>query len=81
MKKLVLTCFLLALTTALWAQERSVSGKVSSSEDNSPLPGVNVLLQGTTIGTVTDASGLHDNGTSWKGNFSLFLYWTVNPRS
>src|SRR5690606_36868169 len=34
-----------------------VTGKVSSAENDEPLPGVNVLLKGTTIGTVTDASG------------------------
>jgi len=41
-----------------WAQERVVSGKVTSAEDGSALPGVNVVLKGTTTnGTVTDASG------------------------
>jgi TonB-linked SusC/RagA family outer membrane protein len=40
-----------------WAQERTVSGKVSSAEDGSGLPGVNVVLKGTTTGTVTDIDG------------------------
>lgn len=35
----------------------SVSGIVTSAEDGSPLPGVNVVLKGTTIGTITDAEG------------------------
>jgi TonB-linked SusC/RagA family outer membrane protein len=39
------------------AQERVVSGKVSSREDGTSLPGVNVVLKGTTVGTVTDADG------------------------
>lgn len=39
------------------AQDREVTGKVSSSEDGSPLPGVNVVLKGTTNGTVTDING------------------------
>lgn len=38
-------------------QERTVSGTVTSGEDNLPLPGVNVLLSGTTTGTVTDING------------------------
>lgn len=39
------------------AQAQTVSGKVSSADDGGALPGVNVVLQGTTIGTVTDIDG------------------------
>lgn len=38
-------------------QKRSVTGWVISNEDNLPLPGVSVLVKGTTQGTVTDANG------------------------
>lgn len=34
-----------------------INGKVVSAEDGSPLPGVNVVIKGTTIGTVTDITG------------------------
>jgi len=40
---------------------KRISGKVTSAEDGAPLPGVNVIVAGTTQGTVTDA----------QGNFSL----------
>ncbi|RAV98248.1 SusC/RagA family TonB-linked outer membrane protein [Pseudochryseolinea flava] len=41
-----------------WAQDgKTVSGQVTSSDDQSPLPGVNVLLKGTSNGTTTDAEG------------------------
>jgi TonB-linked SusC/RagA family outer membrane protein len=40
----------------LYAQT-SVSGRITSNEDASPLPGVNVLVKGTTQGTITDANG------------------------
>jgi len=36
---------------------KSISGKVVSAEDGQPLPGVNVVIDGTTTGTVTDAEG------------------------
>jgi TonB family protein len=36
---------------------KPISGKVISAEDGSALPGVNVVIEGTTIGTVTDADG------------------------
>ncbi|WP_026260589.1 SusC/RagA family TonB-linked outer membrane protein [Spirosoma luteum] len=39
------------------AQDRSVSGRVLSADDNTPLPGVNVAVKGTTRGTTTDANG------------------------
>jgi TonB-linked SusC/RagA family outer membrane protein len=35
----------------------TVSGKVTSGEDQSPLPGVNILVKGTTNGTISDADG------------------------
>ncbi len=35
----------------------TITGKVSSSEDNEGLPGVNVIVKGTTQGTVTDVMG------------------------
>ena len=39
------------------AQVRSVSGTVTSAEDNTSIPGVSVIVKGTTIGTVTDIDG------------------------
>src|SRR5690349_5112730 len=39
------------------AQERIISGKVTLSDDSSPLPGVNIVVKGTTNGTVTDGNG------------------------
>lgn len=40
------------------SQSSSVlSGKVIAAEDGSPLPGVNVVIKGTTVGTVTDVAG------------------------
>lgn len=39
------------------SQTHQVRGKVTSYEDNSGLPGVNVLVRGTTTGTTTDVEG------------------------
>ncbi|WP_113922623.1 mucoidy inhibitor MuiA family protein [Cognataquiflexum aquatile] len=38
----------------------SVSGIVRSSEDGQPLPGVSVLIKGSTIGTTTDINGRYE---------------------
>ena len=37
--------------------QTSVTGIVTSAADNTPLPGVSVLVKGTTVGTATDANG------------------------
>lgn len=60
MKKslLILGVFSLSLFyTSLYAQDRIITGQVTATENDKPIPGVNVLLKGTTIGTVTDAEG------------------------
>jgi TonB-linked SusC/RagA family outer membrane protein len=60
MKRILLACFAAVLVMVssgtVLAQER-ISGKVISAEEGSPLPGVNVVVKGTTNGTVTDAEG------------------------
>src|SRR5688572_9997498 len=43
-------------------QEQTVSGKVLSLDDSSPLPGVSVFVKGTQTGTVTDADGNYSIG-------------------
>lgn len=40
-----------------WAQEITVTGKVTDSADGSTLIGVNVIIKGTTIGVTTDFDG------------------------
>ena len=39
------------------AQDTVVSGKVLSSADGNPVPGVNVIVKGTSTGTTTDFDG------------------------
>ncbi len=48
---------MLAFSTQLSAQESTISGTVTAGDDQVPLPGVSILVKGTQIGTVTDASG------------------------
>jgi len=56
---LLVLALLMGLTMSFQsiAQERTVQGKVTSDEDGSPLPGVNVVIKGTTVGTITNADG------------------------
>ncbi|WP_157637961.1 SusC/RagA family TonB-linked outer membrane protein [Flexithrix dorotheae] len=41
-----------------------VSGIITSSEDNEPLPGVSIIIKGTTVGTTTDLDGKYTLNTT-----------------
>ncbi len=55
---LIIFCSCWAGTLA-FAQDVVITGKVISSEDKNPMPGVNVLVKGTNNGTVTDQGGVY----------------------
>ena len=54
-------------TPAINAQQQRVTGKVLDAATNEPLIGVNVAIEGTTVGTITDV----------QGNYSLALPGTA----
>lgn len=57
MKKCLLLILPLLLTLTAWSQERLVTGTVTDGADGLPIPGVNVVVEGTTKGTTTDVDG------------------------
>jgi TonB-dependent starch-binding outer membrane protein SusC len=59
MQNRLLFCLLLSLffSAELWAQTRTISGKIKDSETGEGIPGVNVLVKGTSTGTVSDLNG------------------------
>ena len=65
---------LLLVSSMAWAQERTVTGKVTSSDDGSSLPGVNVVIKGTTTGTVTDADGKYSLAVPASGGVLVFSF-------
>ncbi len=56
MKRLLFTFLLLLGVLSAWAQTRLISGKITD-EEGETLPGVNVLIKGTSTGTVSDIDG------------------------
>ena len=58
-KLLFVLCCVLALSSQVLAQEIQVTGTVISGEDDTGLPGVNVIVKGTTVGTVSDINGAY----------------------
>jgi TonB-linked SusC/RagA family outer membrane protein len=63
MKKNAFLLFLLAFVTcglfSVHAQTRQITGTVTSAEDGSTIPGASVVVQGTTVGTVTNFDGYY----------------------
>ncbi len=59
MKRILLFSFLLmfCLVDQVWAQGKTITGKVTSEDGGDGLPGVNVIAVGTTTGTTTDIDG------------------------
>lgn len=52
---LLIICLLLSISA--FSQQRLIKGRVLSEQDASPLPGVSIVVKGTTNGVVTDANG------------------------
>ena len=56
-RRLSMLIMALIVVHSTYAQQRTVTGTVTSAEDGTTLPGVNVIVKGTTTGTVTDIDG------------------------
>lgn len=74
MRKFLLVLSAFAFSFSALAQERTISGKVTSVEDGTGLPGVNVLLKGTSNGTVTDADGNYKLAVPAAGGTLVFSF-------
>lgn len=79
MKRILLLVVFAFGFAAMWAQERNISGKVTSADDGSSIPGVNVLVKGTSNGTVTDADGVYRLSVPTSGTlvFSFVGFQTL----
>lgn len=73
MKKILLMCFSFGFAINVWAQDRMVTGKVTA-DDGSSLPGVNVVIKGTTNGTVTDSDGGYKISVSGSDAVLVFSF-------
>ena len=53
----LITVFISLLTITAFAQNGSISGKITDKKNETPLPGVNVVLKGTYFGAASDVNG------------------------
>jgi len=54
-----LSILLVVLSQSLFAQEKTITGKITDSKDGSPAPGVTVTAKGTGTGTQTRSDGTY----------------------
>ena len=57
MKKILLGLLPCLFALTAWSQETAVTGTVTAAADGLPIPGVNIVVDGTTKGTTTDIDG------------------------
>lgn len=76
MKKTLLfnVLFLFVFVGAVFAQTRTITGTVTNADDNSPLPGVTIVLEGTSTGTSTDVQGKYSLNVPQSGGTLVFTY-------
>ena len=60
MKKIISLIFLFSLAAHSMLAQITVTGSVISAEDGAPIPGANVVIMGTTTGTITDPTGVYN---------------------
>ncbi|MHA7942894.1 SusC/RagA family TonB-linked outer membrane protein [Formosa sp. 3Alg 14/1] len=79
--KTILNSLLLALffAPALVLAQQTVTGKVSEETSNLPIPGVNIIVKGTTTGTATDFDGNYTLSVS-NGDILEFSYLGYTSR-
>jgi TonB-dependent starch-binding outer membrane protein SusC len=74
MKKTLLSLILLFVVSIISIHaQRQISGQVKESEKGEPLPGVSVVLFGTSSGTITDFDGKYTLNIPEKGSAELIF--------
>ncbi|WP_053971497.1 SusC/RagA family TonB-linked outer membrane protein [Mangrovimonas sp. ST2L15] len=74
----ILTLFLAFVVHLSFAQEKTISGTISD-ENGLPLPGVNIIVKGTTNGTQTDFDGNYSISAS-QGSVLVYTFVGYTPK-
>lgn len=73
-KVLLLGLMLLFASAVAFAQDRVITGTVTSTEDGLGVPGATVLVKGTTIGTATDIDGKYSITVPAGNNVLVYTF-------
>ena len=79
MKRLIFLFALFVSFSVLYAQEKSITGRVTD-DNNEPIPGANVVFKGTTTGTVTDFDGKFRIKVSGTSKTLVFTFIGFDPK-
>ena len=71
---LFISVIISACCSIAFSQNRTITGFVTSSEDNQPLPGVAVVIKGTNNGTITNIDGYYSIEVSAGDSILLFRF-------
>ena len=74
MKKSIFNLFIVLITFCTGIQAQSISGSITDSEDNQPLAGVNILVEGASNGAVSDFDGNFTISNFESGSVLVFSY-------
>lgn len=73
MRKIFTFLIILCITSFAYGQTRTISGTIMGGDSNETLPGVSVVIQGTTTGTISDFDGKYIISAN-KGDILVFSY-------
>ncbi|WP_276374466.1 SusC/RagA family TonB-linked outer membrane protein [Chryseolinea sp. H1M3-3] len=71
-------CFF--LSASVLAQERVITGTVKSVEDQSVVAGVNIVVKGTTIGTISSGDGSYSLNVPEQAETLIFTFIGLAPK-
>ena len=74
MKKSIFNLFIVLIVFCTGIQAQSISGSITDSEDNQPLAGVNILVEGDSNGAVSDFDGNFTISNFESGSVLVFSY-------
>ena len=74
MRKLNLLLVLMLLTVMQVLAQRTITGTVTSMEDSKGIPGVSVIIKGTTQGTLTDIDGKYSLNVPKESKTLVFTF-------
>ena len=75
MKKVLLGLVLTVFAVfSVMAQSRTITGKVTSADEPEGIPGVNVQVQGTAVGAITDIDGSYTVEVPQGSNVLVFSF-------
>lgn len=77
--KALLTFLLVFMVQFVFAQERTITGSVSDADSGSLLIGVNIVVKGTSNGTMTDFNGKFTLKNVKNGQTLVFSYLGYKP--